>query len=63
MRDFFVAIALAIILEGLLYAAFPVFMKKTIQTILESPEAQIRVIGLTTAVIGFIVLFWLRSSS
>lgn len=60
MRDFFVAIALALTLEGLLYAAFPIFMKKMIASVLQSPEAQIRVIGITTAVIGLIMLFWLR---
>ena len=60
MQDFFVALALALVLEGLLYAAFPRFMKRTIETILQSPEAQIRVIGLTTAIFGFIVLVWLK---
>ena len=60
MQDFFVALALALVLEGLLYAAFPAFMKRTIETILNSPEAQIRVIGLTTAIIGLIVLIWLK---
>ena len=60
MHDFFVALALALVLEGLLYAAFPTFMKRAIETILQSPEAQIRVIGLTTAIIGLIVLVWLK---
>lgn len=60
MHDFFVALALALVLEGLLYAAFPTFMKRVIETILQSPEAQIRVIGLTTAIIGLIVLVWLK---
>lgn len=61
MHEFFVAITLALVLEGLLYAAFPAFMKRTLATILLSPESQIRVIGLTTAVIGIIILFWLKS--
>lgn len=61
MQDLFVALALALVLEGLLYAAFPVFMKKTTASILQSSDGQIRVIGLTTAVLGLIVLFWLRS--
>jgi len=60
MQDLFVALALAMVLEGLLYAAFPVFMKKMVASILQSPDAQIRVIGLTTAILGLIVLFWLR---
>ncbi|MEE9312962.1 MAG: DUF2065 domain-containing protein [Planctomycetota bacterium] len=61
MQEFFIALALALVLEGLLYAAFPAFMKRTIESILASPDAQIRVIGITTAIIGLIVLFWLRS--
>lgn len=61
MHEFLVAIALAFVLEGLLYAAFPAFMKRTLATILQSPEAQIRVIGLTTAIFGIIFLFVLKS--
>ncbi|MFT6658625.1 DUF2065 domain-containing protein [Maritalea sp.] len=60
MQDLFVALALALVVEGLLYAAFPVFMKKMIASVLLSPDAQIRVIGITTATIGLIILFWLR---
>jgi uncharacterized protein YjeT (DUF2065 family) len=61
MHEFLVAVTLALVLEGLLYAAFPAFMKRTLETILQSPESQIRVIGLTTAIIVFILLFLLKS--
>ncbi|AVX03989.1 DUF2065 domain-containing protein [Maritalea myrionectae] len=61
MKDLFIALALAMCLEGLLYAAFPQQMKRAIALMLATPEAQIRVIGLTTAIIGFIVVFWLRA--
>jgi uncharacterized protein YjeT (DUF2065 family) len=61
MHEFLVAVTLALVLEGLLYAAFPAFMKRTLETILQSPESQIRVIGLTTAIIVIILLFLLKS--
>ncbi|MCF4098894.1 DUF2065 domain-containing protein [Maritalea mediterranea] len=61
MKDLFIALALAICLEGLLYAALPQQMKRAIAVLLETPESQIRVIGITTAIIGFIVVVWLRA--
>jgi uncharacterized protein len=59
--ELFSALLLAIVLEGLLYAAFPVEMKRAIELVLNSPNAQIRVIGLVTAAVALIVLFWVRS--
>ncbi|NOZ32597.1 MAG: DUF2065 domain-containing protein [Alphaproteobacteria bacterium] len=61
LLDLASAVLLAIILEGLLYAAFPVAMKRAIELVLKSPTGQIRVIGLVTAAVALIVLFWVRS--
>jgi uncharacterized protein YjeT (DUF2065 family) len=58
MTQFIVAIGLVLVIEGLLFAAFPGFAKRLAATALESPEMSLRVAGLISAVLG-IVLIWL----
>jgi len=54
------ALALAIVLEGLLYAAFPEQMKRALAALLETPISTIRVVALTSAAAGLIVLYLVR---
>ncbi len=61
MNDLFSALALAVVLEGLLYAAFPEQMKRALVSLLETPNSKLRVVALTFAALGLIVLFLLRS--
>ena len=61
MIDFLAALGLAVAIEGLLYAAFPEQMKRALQTVLDAPVNQIRVIGLVAAGIGLIVLYLVRT--
>ena len=58
MTQFIVAIGLVLVIEGLLFAAFPGFARRLAATALESPEMSLRVAGLISAVLG-IVLIWL----
>lgn len=51
------AVAVAIVLEGLLYAAFPDRMKKMLASILAMPASQIRAAGLACAAVGLIFLW------
>lgn len=60
MTDLVAALALAIILEGLLYAAFPDQMKKALLSLLETPSSTIRVVALTCAMLALMVLFMVR---
>lgn len=57
MSDLFVAIGLAIAIEGILYALFPNGMKKMMLQILAQPTSSVRVAGLTAAMIG-VALVW-----
>ncbi len=61
MNDLFSALALAMVLEGLLYAAFPEQMKRALVFLLETPNSKLRVVALTFAALGLIVLFILKS--
>jgi uncharacterized protein YjeT (DUF2065 family) len=58
MAQFVVALGLVLVIEGLLFAAFPGFAKRLAATALESPETSLRVAGIASAVLG-IMLIWL----
>ena len=61
MSDLFAALALAVVVEGLLYAAFPEQMKRALMSLLDVPNSKLRVGALTFAAIGLIILFFIRS--
>jgi uncharacterized protein YjeT (DUF2065 family) len=58
MAEFIVAIGLVLVIEGLLFAAFPRAAKRLAASALESPETSLRVAGIISAALG-IVLIWL----
>jgi uncharacterized protein YjeT (DUF2065 family) len=58
MAQFIVAIGLVLVIEGLLFAAFPGAAKRMIAVALTSPEPSLRIAGLVSAVLG-IALIWL----
>ena len=58
MAEFIVAIGLVLVIEGLLFAAFPRAAKRLAASALESPETSLRVAGIISAILG-IVLIWL----
>lgn len=57
MTLFLSALGLAIVLEGLLYAAFPEQMKRAVASVLEQPASTIRVVALACAAAG-LALLW-----
>ena len=63
MSDFFAALGLAIVIEGLVYAAFPEQMKKALAQISTQPPARIRVIALACAAGGLVLLYLVRGVS
>ncbi len=60
MKDFLTAIALALTLEGMLYALFPGAMKRTLATLQAHPEQVLRWIGLVAAVAGVALVALVR---
>ena len=60
MNDFLAALALAIVLEGILYAAFPDQMKRALATLLETPSSNIRIVALICAAVGLLLLWFVR---
>jgi len=60
MPDFLAAIGLVFVIEGLVFAAFPAQAKRAMQSVLETPEASLRLIGIGSAVIGVVVVWLVR---
>jgi uncharacterized protein YjeT (DUF2065 family) len=60
LTDFLVALGLVFVIEGLLFAAFPDFAKKAFQAVTEAPDHFLRIIGISSAVIGVILIWFIR---
>lgn len=60
MKELLLALCLAIVLEGMIYALFPNGMRRAMKLMLEASEAQIRLTGLAAAAIGIGVIWLVR---
>jgi uncharacterized protein len=60
MAQFLVAIGLVLVIEGLLFAAFPTAAKRLAATAIESPETSLRVAGIVSAVLGLVIIWLVR---
>lgn len=60
MDDFLVALGLVLVIEGILYAAFPGSMRRAVAAVLESPDAVLRISGLAAAVLGLVMIWLVR---
>lgn len=60
MRDFWAAIGLLLVIEGLMFAALPDHAKRAVAAILETPNEALRVVGIVCAVIGVGLIAVLR---
>jgi uncharacterized protein len=49
------------VIEGLIFAAFPAQAKRAMHSVLETPEASLRLIGLGSALVGLVVVWLVRS--
>ena len=59
-HDFLVGLGILLMLEGLLFAASPSWMRKAMQTAIASPDNILRAIGLISAVAGLILIWLVR---
>jgi uncharacterized protein YjeT (DUF2065 family) len=61
MSDFLAALGLVFVIEGLIFAAFPGPAKRAMMSVLETPEASLRVIGIGSAIVGLVLVWVVRS--
>jgi uncharacterized protein YjeT (DUF2065 family) len=60
VSDFLAALALALVIEGLLYAAFPEQMKRMLATLMALPVSYLRMVALACALAGLVLLWIVR---
>lgn len=58
MQDFFAAIGLVLVIEGLVYGGFPGLARKLAGEVLSMPENALRIAGLAAITAG-VVIVWL----
>ena len=62
MRELIIAFGLFLFIEGLLYALFPAKMKNMLSKLNQISDAQLRSGGLVFAIIGFVIIWYLKSN-
>ncbi len=62
MKELVVAFGLFLFIEGLLYALFPSKMKSILKKIDLLKDNQLRIGGLIFVILGFIIIYYLKSS-
>ncbi len=60
MRELIIAFGLFLFIEGILYAIFPSKMKNMIMKLTNATDNQLRTGGLIFAVIGFLIIWYLK---
>ena len=61
MRELVIAFGLFLFIEGILYALFPAKMKSMLKKLELVKNGQLRSSGLIFAVIGFIIIYFIKS--
>jgi uncharacterized protein len=60
MSDFIVAVGLVLVIEGLLYAAFPQAAKRMATHALATPDGSLRTAGVVAAILGVLLVWAMR---
>ena len=60
MTDFLVAVGLVFVIEGIVFAAFPTHAKKAVAAVTAAPDANLRLIGVGSAILGLIIVWLVR---
>lgn len=61
LTDLFTALALVLVIEGILYAVAPDGMKRMAAMAVETPTSSLRTVGLVAAVTGVAIVWLIRS--
>ena len=60
MTDLVAALGLALAVEGLLFAAFPDAVRRTMIEAAQSPRERMRLVGIASAVLGVLIVWFAR---
>ncbi len=60
MSDFFVALGLVFVIEGLMFSAFPATAKRAMESVQQTQDGTLRIVGIVSAVLGILVIWAIR---
>jgi len=63
MKELFIAFGLFLFIEGILYALFPSKMKSMLKKIDLLKDNQLRTGGLIFVILGFIIIYYLKTTT
>ena len=58
--DFLIGVGNLFVLEGVLFAASPAFMRRAMKSAMEMPDNILRAVGIASAVAGLILIWLIR---
>ena len=58
--DFLIGIGILFVLEGLLFLAIPVWMRRAMKSALAAPDNILRIAGIGSAIGGLILIWFVR---
>ena len=61
MRELVIAFGLFLFIEGILYALFPAKMKNMLKKLDLLKNSQLRTAGLIFAILGFVIVYYLKN--
>jgi uncharacterized protein YjeT (DUF2065 family) len=58
--DFLIGVGVLLVIEGLMFAASPTWMRKAMKSAIATPDTLLRAVGIGSAVIGLLVIWAIR---
>ena len=58
--DFLIGVGILFVLEGLMFAASPAWMRRAMKSALATPDNILRGVGLGSAVVGLVLIWYMR---
>ena len=63
MKELFIAFGLFLFIEGILYALFPSKMRNILSKLELLKDSQLRTGGLIFAILGFVIIYYLKTNT
>ena len=58
--DFLIGLAILFVIEGLMFAASPTWMRRAMKSAMATPDNILRAVGIGSAVLGLIMIWVIR---
>ena len=58
--DFLIGVGILFVLEGLMFAASPAWMRRAMKSALATPDNVLRIVVIVSAVVGLVLIWFVR---